>query len=164
MVAGTALAQLLRLRSTRLALGGHVGTSVAELVDVLAEADDANGLPEGLIHADLTPSNAVPRGDQPPVIIDWIGAGRAPRIWALAPLLYVAGPRGARRVLERYEGSVRLTAEERARLPAVMIARPLTLDLWAVAHERLTASEAIARCRAHRTRVDAITAACELGQ
>jgi hypothetical protein len=142
-----------------LALGGHVGTPVAELVDTLADADDGTGLPQGLIHADLTPPNAIPQGDQPPVIIDWIGVGRAPRIWALAWLLYVAGPKGARRALDRYESSVPLSEEERARLPAIMIARPLTLDLWAVAHERLTARQAVTRCRAHRARVEAIAAA-----
>jgi hypothetical protein len=142
-----------------LSLGGEVGPSVAELVETLAEADDGTGLPEALIHADLTPPNALPRGDQAPVIIDWIGVGRGPRIWPLAFLLYVAGPAGAPRVLDRYAGSVPLSEEERLRLPAVMIARPLTLDLWAVAHERLTARQAITRCRAHRGRVEAITAA-----
>ncbi len=142
-----------------LALGGQVGSSVAELVDTRAEADDGAGLPDGLIHADLTPPNAVPQGDQPPVIIDWIGVGRGPRIWPLAFLLYVAGPAGARRALDRYAGSVPLSEEEHARLPAVMIARPLTLALWAVAHERMTAGPAVARCRAHRARVEAITAA-----
>jgi hypothetical protein len=62
-----------------LCLGGQIGPPVGELVDTLAEADDGTGLPEALIHADLTPPNAVPRGDQPPVIIDWIGVGRGPR-------------------------------------------------------------------------------------
>ena len=130
----------------------------AELVDTLADADDGAGLPETLIHADLTPPNAVPQGEQPPVIIDWIGVGRGPRIWPLAFLLYVAGPAGARRTLDRYARSVALS-EELARLPAVMIARPLTLDLWAVAYERMTAHEAVTRCRAHRARVAAIAAA-----
>jgi hypothetical protein len=46
-----------------LSLGGEVGPSVYELVDTLAEADDGAGLPGALIHADLTPPNAVPRGD-----------------------------------------------------------------------------------------------------
>jgi Phosphotransferase enzyme family len=139
-------------------LGGEVGPSVAELVDTLAEADDGAGLPEALIHADLTPPNAVPRGDQAPVIIDWIGVGRGPRIWPLAFLLYVAGPAGAPRVLDRYAGSVPLSGEEHTRLPTVMITRPLTLDLWSVANERRTARQAITRYRAHRSRVEAITA------
>ncbi len=142
-----------------LALGGHLGTSVAELVETLVDADDGTGLPEALIHADLTPPNAVPQGEQPPVIIDWIGVGRGPRIWPLAFLLYAAGPAGARRALDRYTRSVPLSEEERVRLPAIMIARPLTLDLWSVAYERLTARQAIARCSAHRSRVEAITAA-----
>jgi Ser/Thr protein kinase RdoA (MazF antagonist) len=145
-----------------LALGGHLGASVAELVDTLADADDGAGLPQGLIHADLTPPNAIPQGDQPPVIIDWVGVGRGPRIWALAWLLYAAGPAGAGRTLERYTRSTPLSEEERSRLPAVMIARPLTLDLWTVAHERMTAPQAIARCRTHRARVEAIAA--ELGE
>ena len=80
-----------------------------ELVDTLADADDGTGLPEALIHADLTPPNAVPRGDQPPVIIDWIGAGRGPRVWPLAFLLFAAGPRGARRVLDRHTRSISLS-------------------------------------------------------
>jgi enterochelin esterase-like enzyme len=142
-----------------LALGAGIGTSVAELVDTLTNADDGAGLPEALIHADLTPPNAVPQADQPPVIIDWIGVGRGPRIWALAFLLYVAGPSGAERVLDRYTRSVPLSDEERARLPAIMIARPLSLDLWSVAYERISARKAVARCRAHRTRVEDIAAA-----
>jgi Ser/Thr protein kinase RdoA (MazF antagonist) len=135
---------------------------VAELVETLVDADDGTGLPEALIHADLTPPNAVPQGEQPPVITDWIGVGRGPRIRPLAFLLYAAGPAGARRALDRYTRSLPLSEEERVRLPAIMIARPLTLDLWSVAYERLTARQAIARCSAHRSRVEAITAALNL--
>ena len=139
-----------------LRLGALVGPSVAELVDALAEADDGTGLPEALIHADLTPPNAVPQGDQPPVVIDWIGVGRGPRIWPLAFLLFAAGPAGARRGLDRYSRAISLSDEERIRLPSVMIARPLTLDLWSVAHERMTARQAVTRYRAHSARVGAI--------
>ncbi|MCW2523746.1 MAG: phosphotransferase, partial [Frankiales bacterium] len=142
-----------------LRLGGQLGPSAAELVDALVEADDGTGLSAALIHADLTPPNAVPQGDQPPVIIDWVGVGRGPRIWPLAFLLFVAGPRGARRALERYARSISLSEEELSRLPGVMIARPLTLDLWSVAYERMTAQQAITRCRAHRARVEAIARA-----
>lgn len=142
-----------------LRLGGQIGTAIVEPMDALAQADDGAGLPEALIHADLTPPNAIPQGDQRPVIIDWIGVGRGPRVWPLAFLLFAGGPRGARRGLERYTRTVPLSEEERRRLPGIMIARPLTLDLWSVAHERMTAQQAVARCRTHRARVDAITAA-----
>jgi hypothetical protein len=56
---------------------------------------------------------------------------------------------------------VSLSEEEHARLPAVMVARPLTLALWAVAHERMTARQAVAGYRAQRDRVDAITSALD---
>jgi hypothetical protein len=139
-----------------LRLAGQVGSSVAELADTLAEADDGTGLPEALIHADLTPPNAIPRGDQPPVIIDWIGVGRGPRVWPLAFLLFGAGSRGARRSLDRYIRASPLSEEEQHRLPGMMIARPLALDLWSVAHGRMSAQQAIARCRAHRARAEAV--------
>jgi len=142
-----------------LRLGGQIGISIAEPLDALAEADDGTGLPQALIHADLTPPNAVPQGDQPPVIIDWIGVGHGPRAWPLAFLLFAAGPRRARRTLDRYTRSVPLSDEERHRLPDIMIARPLTLDLWSVAHERMTAQQAVTRCRTHRARVEAVIVA-----
>jgi Phosphotransferase enzyme family len=142
-----------------LRLGGQIGPSAGELVEALADADDGTGLPEALIHADLTPPNAVPRGDQPPVIIDWIGAGRGPRAWPLAVLLFAAGPRGARRGLDRYSRSISLSEEELRRLPGMLITRPLALDLWSVAHERMTVQQAITRCHAHRARAQAVTAA-----
>jgi Ser/Thr protein kinase RdoA (MazF antagonist) len=144
-----------------LRLGGSFGASVAEIVDALADADDGAGLPEALVHADLTPPNAIARGEDPPLIIDWVGVGRAARVWPLSFLLYAAGPRSACRALERYERSVSLTEEERVRLPGIMIARPLTLDLWSVAHERMTAQRACTRLRTHRSRTQEIAAALD---
>lgn len=141
-----------------LRLGGEIGTSVAELADALADADDATGLPQALIHPDPTPPNAVAQGDDRPVIIDWIGVGQGPRIWPLAFLLFSAGPGGARQGLDRYSRSVSLGDEERQRLPGVMLARPLALDLWAVAHDRITARQAVTRWRANRARAAAVTA------
>jgi hypothetical protein len=142
-----------------LRLGGQVGRTVTELTDALADADDGTGLPEALIHPDLTPPNVVPQGEGPPVVIDWIGVGRGPRAWPLAFLLFAAGPRGARQGLDRYARSISLTAEEQHRLPALMIARPLALDLWSVAYGRMTPKQAITRARAHRTRVEAVVGA-----
>jgi Ser/Thr protein kinase RdoA (MazF antagonist) len=131
----------------------------AALVELLADADDGAGLPEALVHPDLTPANAIPRGAQPPVIIDWIGVGRGPRVWPLAFLLFVAGPRAATAVLERYRRSVTLTDEEWDRLPGTMLTRPLTLDAWAVAYERLSPKQAELRAGQHRRRVDQVMAA-----
>jgi hypothetical protein len=93
------------------------------------------------------------------VIIDWVSVGRGPRIWPLAFLLFGAGARGARRGLDRYARSVSLSDEERHRPPGIMIARPLSLTLWSVGYERMTAQQAITHCCAHLARVKAIATA-----
>ena len=36
------------------------------------------------------------------------------------------------------------------------MARPLTLDLWSVAHERMTTHQVVTRSRAHHARITAI--------
>jgi Ser/Thr protein kinase RdoA (MazF antagonist) len=147
-----------------LRLGGEIGAPVDEALELLANADDAAGLPESIVHADLTPPNAVPQGKQAPIIVDWVGVGRGPRIWPLAFLLYAAGPHAAPLVADRYARSVTLTDEEWRRLPGVMLARPLTLDVWSVAYERVTARQATTRARHHQARVAAVMAALGPGR
>jgi Ser/Thr protein kinase RdoA (MazF antagonist) len=142
-----------------LQLAGVLDAPVQETLEALANADDATGLPEGVVHPDLTPPNAVPQGDAAPVVIDWVGVGRGPRIWPLAFLLFSAGPRAAQLVADRYSRSVSLSDEEWHRLPGVMLARPLTLDVWALAHERATPRQVTIRTRRHRNRVAAVLAA-----
>ncbi len=93
------------------------------------------------------------------MIIDWVGVGRGPRVWPLAFLLFTAGPRAARRAADRYARSIELTAEEWERLPEIMLVRPLTLDVWSVAYERMTAKQAVDRARRHRARVAAVMTA-----
>jgi len=142
-----------------LRLASEASGPTGQLLDLLAEADDADGLPEALIHPDLSPPNAIPQGGDGPVIIDWLGVGRGPRIWGLAFLLFSGGPRGARAIIERYRRSVTITDEEWHRLPDIMLARPMTLDLWSVGHERLSVSQAVDRSRAYRARIEATVAA-----
>ena len=67
----------------------------------------------------------------------------------------------ARPSLDRYTRTVELSKEELHRLPAMMLARPLALDLWSVAHDRMSSQQAIARCRAHRARAEAVAAALD---
>lgn len=140
-------------------LASGVEGSAGELLDQLADADDASGLPEAMIHPDLAPPNAIAQGENPPVIIDWLGVGRGPRIWPLAFLLFAAGPGAAPAVVKRYCRSVTLTDEEWHRLPDVMLVRPLTLDLWSVGYGRLSVQDAITRSRERRARVRATVAA-----
>ena len=93
------------------------------------------------------------------MIIDWIGAGRGPRVWPPAFPLFTAGPRGARRGLDRCTRSIPLSGEELRRLPGMLITRPLALDLWPAAHARITVQQPITRCHAHQARAEAAAAA-----
>ena len=74
-----------------------------------------------------------------PVIVDWTGAGRAPRLWTLAFLLWsagMAGPRHIDAVVAGYRTRVQLDPAELDRLDPAVAARPLIFDAWAFAAGR----------------------------
>jgi Ser/Thr protein kinase RdoA (MazF antagonist) len=112
----------------------------------VAGLDDADGLPEALIHPDFVLANVVATDDEM-VLVDWAGAGRGPRLWSLAFLLYAEAakePRRAGAVLLGYREHVKLQASELSRLGAVAQARPLVLRAWSVCTGRMTPTEAMA--------------------
>ncbi len=79
------------------------------------------------------------------MIVDWTGAGRGPRIWSLAFLLWAAGARELDLVdvvVLAYASHVQLEPEELARLAQAICVRPLVLDTWAVCAGRKRAAEA----------------------
>jgi Ser/Thr protein kinase RdoA (MazF antagonist) len=111
----------------------------------VAALDAADGLPQGLIHPDFVLANVVaaPGGM---VLVDWAGAGRGPRLWSLAFLLYAEAakePRRAGAVLLGYREHVTLEAEELDRLGSVAQTRPLILRAWSVCMGRITPTEAM---------------------
>jgi Ser/Thr protein kinase RdoA (MazF antagonist) len=111
----------------------------------VAALDVAEGLPEGLIHPDFVLANVVatPGGM---VLVDWSGAGRGPRLWSLAFLLYAEAAKEPRRVgavLPGYRDHVTLEPDELDRLGAVARARPLILRAWSVCMGRTTPTEAM---------------------
>jgi Ser/Thr protein kinase RdoA (MazF antagonist) len=120
--------------------------------------DTAEGLPEALTHPDFVLANVVatPGGM---VLADWAGAGRGPRIWSLAFLLYAEAakdPRRAGLVLTGYREHVRLEDEELSRLAAVACARPLVLSAWSVCTGRMTPTEAVAQAAEVKTLAELI--------
>ena len=111
----------------------------------VAASDPAEGLPMGLIHPDFVLANVVatPGGM---VLVDWAGAGRGPRLWPLAFLLYAEAakePRRAGAVLLGYREHVMLEAGELDRLGAVARTRPLILRAWSVCMGRTTPTQAV---------------------
>jgi Ser/Thr protein kinase RdoA (MazF antagonist) len=120
--------------------------------------DTGDGLPEALTHPDFVLANVVatPGGM---VLVDWAGAGRGPRAWSLAFLLYAEGAKDLRRVdvvLAGYRRHVTLEEEELGRLAAIAQARPLVLSVWSVCTGRATPTEALAHADEAKTLAESI--------
>jgi Ser/Thr protein kinase RdoA (MazF antagonist) len=117
----------------------------------LEAVDDGAGLPIGLIHPDFVVPNIVASRDRGLVVVDWAGAGRAPRAWALAFLLWSVGHAGDLRRVDRavdgYRRHVRLEPGEASRLPALLRARPVMFDVWAFCMGRKSLEEAASSAR-----------------
>jgi Ser/Thr protein kinase RdoA (MazF antagonist) len=132
-----------------------------ELADALEFADDCEGLPESFTHPDFVLANVVASPGPAMVLVDWAGAGRGPRLSALAFLLWAEGGKDLRRVdlaLSGYCRRVELERAEVARLEAAITARPLALDIWRLRHRGLSAADAARSAANHRRLAGAITA------
>jgi len=128
--------------------------------------DTGDGLPEALTHPDFVLANVIATQDGM-VLVDWAGAGRGPRLWSLAFLLYAEGVKDQRRadvVLAGYRRHVTLTGAELDRLPGVIQARPLVLAAWAVCTGRATPARALADAAETKALADALAARARQAQ
>jgi Ser/Thr protein kinase RdoA (MazF antagonist) len=111
------------------------------------ELDTGEGLPAAFSHADFVMANVVAPGGGRMVVVDWSGAGQAPRAHALAFLLWSVGFGGdlARvdRAVDGYRRQVTPEPEELARLDTLVASRPLLLQAWAFATGRRPLAEAV---------------------
>ncbi|WP_460572224.1 phosphotransferase [Humibacter soli] len=127
----------------------------------LDDADDGDGLPEGFIHADFVLANVVATAAPEMVLVDWAGAGRGPRAWPLAFLLWaetMKKPARADLVLAGYHRQVALEDIELDRLPGLVRARPLVFASWRLAGGDIDPAHASALVDAAREQGDAIGA------
>jgi Ser/Thr protein kinase RdoA (MazF antagonist) len=127
---------------------GFVAADQRRLYDALrAEVDtldDGAGLPQALVHPDFVLANVVVSPDQGMVLVDWAGAGRGPRVWPLAWLLFAEGAKDLRRIdliAAGYRRHVDLEPEELSRLEALARVRWVILKSWEF-------------CMGHRTLAD----------
>jgi Ser/Thr protein kinase RdoA (MazF antagonist) len=130
--------------------------------DALEDLDDCRDLPHAVVHPDFVPANAITTPDDERVIVDWAGAGRGPRLWSLAFLLWAGGARDLRladAAASRYARRIRLHDDELARLPGVLAARPLTLDVWSFCHRRRELRDVEAALRRNREAARTVGAA-----
>jgi Ser/Thr protein kinase RdoA (MazF antagonist) len=133
--------------------------AVREAVDAL---DAGDGLTTAFTHPDFVMANVVTPGDGTMVLVDWAGAGRAPRMGSLAFLLWAVGFGGdlARvdRTVDGYRRHLTPEPEELARLEALIAARPVVFEAWGFAMGRKPLAEAAAGLPAIRERAGAIAA------
>ena len=122
----------------------------------LADADDATGLPEAFVHPDPVPKNTVFTRDGP-VLVDWAGAGRGPRVASLALVLRSswAGPR----FMRGYAASIELDAEERRRAPDLLMTRALIDMAFRVCLEPAKVRQQVQRLPSVRQQTSALAAA-----
>jgi aminoglycoside phosphotransferase (APT) family kinase protein len=103
------------------------------LRDQVENADDAEGLPEALTHGNYHAWAAVGKPGNV-VIVGWAGAGRGPRLPALAWLLRTSAEASTDHVdaaVRGYREHIQLTDEELDRLAGVLNIKPL----WLACHD-----------------------------
>jgi Ser/Thr protein kinase RdoA (MazF antagonist) len=107
----------------------------------VASADDCHGLPLALVHPDPVLKNLIVTNGNNLVLIDWSGAGRGPRIAALAVLIWSGAlakggwsPSRVDAIVAGYRSHMRLEEDELARLPGAMRIRPLVFACWRYRH------------------------------
>jgi Ser/Thr protein kinase RdoA (MazF antagonist) len=108
--------------------------------------DDGAGLPESFVHPDFVFANVVAPPTGGLVVVDWAGAGRAPRNWSLAFLLWSVGFGGDLARIDRavagYRRRLLPEPEELDRLEALIRVRPTVFAAWAFCTGRKTLAEA----------------------
>ena len=127
----------------------------------LDEADDGDGLPEAFVHPDFVLANVVATTEKSMVIVDWAGAGRGPRVWPLAFLLWAEWMKNPARVdllLAAYASRATLDRAELERLPAIIRARPLVFTAFGLRRGDITPARAAAAVVSIRNQADAVAA------
>jgi hypothetical protein len=136
-------------------------SAAAALRAELDDLDDGAGLPEALLHPDFVLANVVASPERGMVLVDWTGAGRGPRLWSLAFLLWAAGaasPGRVDRVVAGYRSRLRPDPAELARLPGLIRARPVIFASWAFCVGRQDITQAAQAAAQAREQADAIAA------
>jgi aminoglycoside phosphotransferase (APT) family kinase protein len=119
-------------------------SSYRRLTTAISALDPCEDLPHCFVHPDMVPLNAIELDDGTLAIVDWANAGRGPRLWSLAMLLFAAGVRDVRlveKVVSRYVKWSSLQPEELTRLDGAIKARPLTIHAWEVVYGRTALAE-----------------------
>jgi methyltransferase (TIGR00027 family) len=107
--------------------------------------DELRGLPHGFVHPDPVPVNVV-ESSAGPTLIDWTGAGWAPRLASLGCLLWAASGHGAPSLDAAVEGYRSLISPDEQELSSLegAVATPVVLACWNFATGRQKLDESAA--------------------
>jgi Ser/Thr protein kinase RdoA (MazF antagonist) len=107
------------------------------LLKSLGSADDLHDLPRTLIHPDPVLKNLIETPSHELTLIDWTGAGKGPRLLALAILIWSSAlAQGGNKsqhisaAIAGYRSQVKIEENELARLYSAMSLRPLLFACW----------------------------------
>jgi methyltransferase (TIGR00027 family) len=116
------------------------------LAAALRALDELADLPHAFIHPDPVPVNVITT-NAGPVLIDWTGAGWAPRVASLGFLLWAAARSSGACIdaaVAGYRSLIRPEPVELSRLEQAMGACPLVLSCWTLATGRGTSEQGAA--------------------
>lgn len=124
--------------------------AIAELRSALDALDLGAGLPEAMVHVDFGGPNLLRDKDRY-TVIDWTGAGWAPRMASLASVVATQGDTAIEVIADAYRNHVIPTAEELARVDGMMLTHRLVLAAWAAIFDTSRAALTVAQLDAART-------------
>jgi len=106
-----------------------------QLLKRLSSADDLHDLPRTLIHPDPVLKNLIETPSHELMLIDWTGAGKGPRLLALAILIWNSalakgGGQQMNAVIAGYSSQVKIEENELERLYSAITLRPLIFACW----------------------------------
>lgn len=126
--------------------------SIKELRAALDTLDLGAGLPEAMVHVDFGGPNVL-RDKERYTVIDWTGAGSAPRIASLASVLATQGDTAIDAIAGAYRSHIAPTDEELERIEAMMLTHQLVLAAWGTIFDAARAAPTVARLPTARASV-----------
>ena len=124
--------------------------AITDLRTALDELDLGEGLPEAMVHVDFGGPNVLRDRDRY-TVIDWTGAGRAPRMASLASVVATQGDTAVDVIVAAYRTHITPTAEELARVEGMMLTHQLVLAAWVAIFDASRAAVTVAQLDAART-------------
>ena len=152
------LATLAELLEDARSLGGHADRAAFDSVIAEIRAiDHCEDLPRGFSHVDPYQPNLLWRGDSP-MLVNWAGAGRAPRITMLPLLPHARDPGWVDAFCRAYRRHIELDMAELERLPDALRSHSVVIDAWTAVFVRDRVNDIAKRVQANRRAADLVAA------